>query len=422
MRYQQIIPLFNHLKPKDVVVCSLGRDLATYVAKKSLKHENEATFTYVGDVPEGLDKDLESLEGSERLTATFLPKLGEDKVADVAVIADEDPETLRNNFERLKGSKAIIFDNYKSEGGGPVNELVEGLSHVIAPQEDPSKHGRVKLAVYPSDVFPGNAKLQIQTQNCVPDQNIQANIKYAMTLHDNWIKECEKHDLTAIMVSGGPTFRGHIPEIKTLRRKRNHKIICVKHSHDALIEAGVIPWACMLLDPRNHVQDFIENPHPDVIYFTASMCHPTTLDRLLDREATVWGYHALVGAGEDKTLPEGHILIGGGSTSAVRGISVLHSLGFRKFRLYGYDSCYLEPEKLDRSETDRKGRQKYYDVTIEGRQFVTDPELIAQAQDFDKLLQQGRDLDIEVIGDGVVSHIWNVKRRILPSMEDVLNE
>jgi hypothetical protein len=322
----------------------------------------------------------------------------------------------------MKGSKVFVFDNYNPDGIGPVNEFMTDIAgkFVVLPQVDPSPEGgTVQLALYPNTAFPGPASIQIRTQNCVPDDRIQANIKYATTLHDNWIRECQPHDLTAVMVSGGPSFVDHLDELKACRRRKSNRIVCVKHSHDVLIENKIIPWACVLLDPRNHVQDFIESPHPDVTYFTASMCHPTTLDRLLDRSARIWGYHALVGAGEQSALDATDILVAGGSTSAVRGIFLLHALGFRKFRMFGYDSCYRG--EVDREETDAKGRQKYFDVEVSGRKFVSDPELIAQAQDFDKMLGVMKHLDLDIVGDGMIPHIWSLKRRILPTMEEVLN-
>jgi hypothetical protein len=190
-----------------------------------------------------------------------------------------------------------------------------------------------------------------------------------------------------------------------------------------LIENGIIPWACFLLDPRSHVKEFIENPHPDVIYFVASMCHPSTIDQLIGKGATVFGYHAHVGAGEKELLEEikkTTFLIGGGSTSATRGISVLNVLGFRRYHLYGYDSCYY-----DRAPTEEKGKNglpKWFEVEVGSRKFISDAELLAQCQDFDKLLELGRDIfaEIEVYGNGMIPHIFALRRRVLPELEEVI--
>lgn len=264
--------------------------------------------------------------------------------------------------------------------------------------------------------------LYVKTKNCVPEKNIQANIHYSSSLLGTWIRQTAQHDRTAIFCSGGPSLSDYFDEIKKINRRKSHYLVCVKHSHDTLIEHNIIPWACILLDPRAHVQDFIENPHPDVIYFVSSMVHPTTIDRLLEREANVWGYHAIVGAGEQEIisdrLGDKHFLLSGGCSAAMRGISLLHCLGFRKFLGYGYDLCYFE--KPDMTELNKRGEPKYLKVEVHGRTFYTDAEKVAQCQDFARLLKE-TELGIEMIGPGMVPHVWQAERKMLPEFEQVFN-
>ena len=266
----------------------------------------------------------------------------------------------------------------------------------------------------------GNEALIVKTKNCVPDKNISANIHYFTTLVDRYVVECAQGDGTIIFCSGGPSLKDYLPEIKKLRKRKGHYVVCVKSAHDLLIENNVIPYACILLDPRDHVVDFIENPHPKVQYLVASMVHPVTIDKLLKENAQVWGYHAMVGAGETEVLRQRlggkTAMLGGGCSTAMRGISVLYTLGFRKFKLYGYDLCYTG--EVDMTEKDNKGELKHLEVTVEGRKFITDAEKIAQAQDFTQMMKE-RNIQLEVFGPGLVPHIWNTKRKILPRFEDV---
>jgi hypothetical protein len=273
----------------------------------------------------------------------------------------------------------------------------------------------------------GKDQLLVKTKNCVDDRNISANIHYFASLVDDYIVQCEQNSDVIIFCSGGPTLKDHLDDIRALSRKKNHYVVCVKHAHDLLIEAGVTPWACILLDPRGHVVDFIENPHPKVRYLAASMVHPTTIDRLIEKDSVVWGYHAHVGADELKVIEsrfpkeEGgkHFVLGGGCSTAMRGISVLHCLGFRHFDLYGYDLCYTGEEDIDRTKKSKNGDDFYIDVTVEGRTFITDTEKIAQAQDFTRIMEE-QSISLGVHGDGMVPHIWNTKRKILPNFKDVL--
>ena len=112
-----------------------------------------------------------------------------------------------------------------------------------------------------------------------------------------------------------------------------------------------------------------------------------------------------------------NILLSGGSTAATRGLTLLHSLGFRKFKLFGYDSCYWgKPDEVHGFNK----RKQAFQVEMMGRKFWTDAELMAQAQDFDKMLKQPEalGLDVEVYGDGMIPHIWNT-RKLMPSFEDI---
>ena len=59
-----------------------------------------------------------------------------------------------------------------------------------------------------------------------------------------------------------------------------------------------------------------------------------------------------------------HFLLGGGCSTAMRGISVLHAAGFRKFRLYGYDLCYTED--VDWEAKDKSGQSKFMEVEEPG--------------------------------------------------------
>lgn len=316
-------------------------------------------------------------------------------------------ETIRSDLMAVKNIPVVAADDfYGPDESGPGPEIEQfgcnlilksgevGNGWLVLPQKDPVRGGgTVQMAVRG---WHPQMNLVVKTKNCVPDEMIQENIQFALESGLPKIEVCQAHAERAIVVSAGPSLKSYLDEI----RSSEGKVVCVKHAHDTLIENGIVPWACVLLDPRPHVRDFIENPHPDVTYIVASMCHRSTLERLMERKAKTLLYHAMVGAGENKIIKEG-FFVGGGSCAATRGISVLHVLGFRQFVLYGFDSCY--PEKPSGPRAD------YQKVDVLGKQYWTDMELVAQAQDFEKLLLQGF-VDLEVKGEGMISHIWERKR------------
>lgn len=268
----------------------------------------------------------------------------------------------------------------------------------------------------------GGDELLIKTKNCVPDENIRANIHYSSTFEIPELPQCDLSlDAVCIMVSAGPSLESQLPHIKELAAKPNHYVVAVKHALLDLKEAGIPVWACVLLDPRPHVADFVPEGKDDTMYFVASMCHPTVFDKLSQK--VYYKYHAHVGAGENEVLanrlgPE-TFMISGGCSTAMRGLGVMRLLGFRRFRLFAYDFCFYEEK--DDSELDKYGNQKYFEIDIAGRKFWVDAEKVAQAQDFQTVMDAFEDMEIEVYGPGVAPHMFNQDRKILPKFTDVLD-
>ena len=455
MRYAQLLPIIAKAKPQTIVEVGTWNGLrAIEMCTEALKHQEKVLYLgfdlfeeasaesderelnvkrhhSVAEVEARLGEfkkantgfDFKLFRGDTGKTIKWLP----DIPVDFAFIdGGHSTETIKSDYEGLKHAKVIVLDDFYKKGPDTekygCNSLVEDIKDkVLLPEKDPVKGGgTVQMVMMPKSAWPGKISLVIKTQNCANDDEIEANIRANVPRIDRWIHECRTHLTGAVIASGGPSLIEKLDDIRAHQDSGGH-VFCVKHAHDTLIKEGIIPYGCILLDPRDHVQDFIENPHPDVMYFVASMCHSTTLDRLIEKKARIIGYNACVGAGEEKVLPDfgKHILIGGGSTSATRGISILYALGFRIFELYGFDSCYYEPQ--DTSIMTKTDHQKFFEVEVSGKKFWTDAELMAQAQDFDKLMQQDKDIEINVHGGGMIAHIWTIRRKVLPEFGEVVN-
>lgn len=247
--------------------------------------------------------------------------------------------------------------------------------------------------------------LTIQTKNSIPDESIKMNIAENQKLIKNWVVDCLPNEEEIVVVSAGPSF---IAEELAEEVAAGRRIVAVKHALEPLEQAGIKPWACILLDPRPHVSEFVKMPDKDVIWFVASQVVPEAVKSLLDAGCTVWGYHAAVGANEsDLTDLQPSSVVQGGSATATRGLFLLDKLGFRKFRLYGYDLCF--PDKPDMGERDKEGQPKYFDVSIKAershykaqKNFWTQGELIAQYQEIVDIITKQK-WDIQAFGDGIV--------------------
>lgn len=269
---------------------------------------------------------------------------------------------------------------------------------MVLPVRSSAAPGKGKEPQPQTGIRVGGATMVVHTKNCIPHAGIISQVRSAESLPwVKWLPMCRPHDRKAVIVSGGHSWTDHLDDI---RRKgaTGDLIICVKSTHNWLLDAGIVPFACSLLDPRPLVADFVK-PHPAVRYLVASMCHDDVWKLLQGKR--VFGYHAGVGASEQSVLTKG-IVVGGGSCAATRAIRVLYAVGFRKFDLYGFDSCYREePPKVEGYQSAHVNKDRI-NVQIAGKSFLTDPELVAQVQDYEQAFGQLKDCQFQVFGDGAV--------------------
>lgn len=368
-------------------------------------------------------------------------------------------DTIKGDYEAVKHAQLVVFDDYYLEGYDTAkfgcNEVVKGVPHAILPvidgfpvmqdgkQVSVAKIGMaaVGAVITPAGQRPSNSsEVKIKTRNCVPDEIIQANVRLAAGYKDyfRFMPQLLRPNQDKLLIVGGspsvldsthPSYNSNWTTIRE-RVKQGYKVVAVKTSYDKLVGAKLIPTYCILLDPRDHVAAAIQQPKKQTVYFISSMCDRSTWAKFTKLGARVFGYHAGVGAGE---VPIIHDLWGkaapivhGGTTAGFRGISLLVGAGFRTFALVGFDSSYHEkPAKVH-------GRSPKQPVEVNialpdgsGKQtFWTDPELIAQSQDLEMMLKTYYDLDVEVIGDGMLSAGFAMIRRVIadnPADKKIIN-
>lgn len=416
-RFRQVYKLAKHSQPQ-IVAEAGGPKIAGEILSRV-----DCQYWIFG----GLKRDVDKLRKEfpkafiEHKPHKELEAMTEVEEVDLAVI--HETKRMREDFAVLKKAKTVVLDGYYVKEGKPVDKgcysLIKDENHFVLPDADDCQ------VVVLGEKAKGAGNVRVKTKNCVPDTVIQGNVRYATTRipPERFMPECEAHDEVAVMVSCGPSLEKWIPELKK-RQKKGEKIICVKTAHNRLIENGIVPWGCMLLDPREDVVERITPINPDVKYFTASMVCPKVVDLLVDGFVPIHAYHALVGAGEmdvlseyDKRVGGNSFALPGGSTAAIRGIFVLYSCGFRNFHLYAYDSCYWEKPDMDKKT--KTGQPYHCEVTVNGRKFWTDSQLLAQVQDFENMLQKNMNINIEVHGDGMLAHVHQTVQRPKAKFKDV---
>ena len=376
-------------------------------------------------------------------------------------------ETIKSDFNYCKNIPVIIMDDYYTEdidGKIPppehrgVNDIYNNVlggtnrtgkkKQLIIPSQDPVKGGGivslVLIAHDPKLPKPPNfhrVPVQVSPRDCVPSDNIQFNVRENLKLFNKrMVERCHWHNGAAVIVSGGPSFmkKKNIKKIRELQDNGAH-IICVKHSHNFLIENGIIPWGCVILDPRpfdgvsTHGivrRDLLHNPNSNTNYIIASMTNPEVTKYIKDNNGKLLGWHAFTNSLVDMKELIGVQMITGGTCSAMRSVGVMHVLGFREFHIFGMDCCSEKPPK-DLEETDMYGKKKWIKVGILDEKtntetlFYTTGELLALAQDFETLLEREDDVDMDlfVYGDGMVPTIFKTsKYKVKPDFGKMYND
>lgn len=212
------------------------------------------------------------------------------------------------------------------------------------------------------------------------------------------------HDGTFVIVGSGPSLPDHIEELREERKKRR-PICAINGALGFIHEKGVTPEFFLTVDPRPMPQNLKMRPE-DTIYLLASRVNPETFDAVKDRKVVMWHSWSVQ---EECDELKGRLTIGGGTTSGLRAVNVGYVLGFRKFILYGMDSCLADDKSTKRFTGEKAGA--IIDVIVNGRRFWCNHAMAQQAQDFQLLYNVMPDITIEAKGDGLIAAIIADRKR-----------
>ena len=250
------------------------------------------------------------------------------------------------------------------------------------------------------------------TGKCVAeDETLFANMDAAIARGYPQIKEAQPAKTGAILlVASAPSVKGQLELIKKMKAAGS-PIVAIKGAHDWLIDNGVIPDYALAIDPQEHRIAFYK-PQPNVHYMIASQCHPAMFDNLDGCQVTLW--HPYVKKGQDR--PKNCMLIGGGTTSGLRAISLFYVLGYRQFELFGFDSCN-DGELLRVNGEGLKEGDKLIEVKIDpqGETFYCNTAMALQAEHFQTYYDYLPDATFNGHGRGLIQSI--IKKREQNMME-----
>lgn len=263
--------------------------------------------------------------------------------------------------------------------------------------------------------------IKIKPKDCVPDQEIEDNIIRNFQLIQEWDGPCKVNSKEAWVMSAGPSLKFATQTMFTKEYfeklpRDSYEIFCIKHSLPILRDAGIVPFGCVALDPRpisgtsthGFVRTSLYDAAPkETLMFIASMTHPSVTEHLLEKGYRIIGWHAS-SSQIDNLVSQGKIPAvlahSGGTCSAMRCISMSHSMGFRRANMVGFDSSVSgvpEDKDAELPNTIEGEKSKKYLELINPKDkdsipFWSTGELVAQAQDLEKALLNEHMLDMEL--------------------------
>lgn len=207
------------------------------------------------------------------------------------------------------------------------------------------------------------------------------------------------HDGSFVLCGSGPSLLDHVDEIKA-EKALGRPVVAIKGAHDVLVAHGVIPDVYLSVEVRDRP---IRTPQKECLYLLASRCPPGLFESLKDYSVQV--FHTWDGK---EPIPElkGKPLLTGGSTSGLRAVTVGYAWGFRRFVMYGYDSCLAQDGKTKRITGESVEEHKTLYVHVGNRAFKTNGAMALQAQDFRDMIRYLPDCQFEVKGDGLIAAIY----------------
>ena len=346
-------------------------------------------------------------------------------------------ETASCDFENVRGSNVVVMDDYFREdeagemppdkwcGTNKVYDSYEGRKFLIKSPDPVNVGGKISLAVMvekgedPPNINKTAVPIIVNPVDCVEKGFLHDNIKENLKLIPTFInKKFDWHDRKMVVVSGGPSIKSNLKEIKEAQ-EQGADVMCVKHSYPILKEADINPWGCIILDPRPLDEESTHGivrrsllgdakQKSETVFLVASMTNPEVTQYLLDRGDLVMGWNAFSQASSKLPELKNKMLVTGGTCAAMRAVGLGHTMGYRKFDLYGFDSCVEEPTEEEKKEIETETEKpKFIEVGIGGRKFWTTGELLAQAQDFERLVGRSDvDMQLQVFGEGMVPALW----------------
>ena len=230
-------------------------------------------------------------------------------------------------------------------------------------------------------------------------ETVLANVRHNIRLGFQQIQPHPTNDVEVMLVGGGPSLKAQIPHIRKLR-EQGVKLVCLNNSYQYCLDHDIKPSAYVMVDARPFNVRFVENTIPDCKYFIASQCDPSVFEALgkVRDQTYIWHTSAEeIQEALQEVYPRCYP-VPGGSTVLLRAIPLFRMLGFKRFHIFGCDSC-LEDGAHHAYEQQENDDQLVMPVRVGGKEFKCNPWMVSQAREFIDLIGcMGDVMELEIYG------------------------
>lgn len=241
----------------------------------------------------------------------------------------------------------------------------------------------------------------------VEDEEVRNNVRHNIQQGWEQVRPHPSNNQDVAIIGGGWTLTRYEKDIKRLKAE-GVSIVTLNGAYNWCMERDIMPVTQIVVDARAINKNFTKPVREDCLYLMASQCHPSLFEGLPKERTILWHTHPkLVEDILNEHYPAWYS-IPGGSTVLLRAIPLLRMLGFRRFHLFGCDSCLGPNEEHHAYPQSWNDGKRVIPVNVEwgGRIFLCHPWMNAQAQEFIDLIRfMGDQIELEVYGDGLLRHI-----------------
>jgi 6-hydroxymethylpterin diphosphokinase MptE-like protein/methyltransferase family protein len=271
-----------------------------------------------------------------------------------------------------------------------------------------------RLLVYGSAWMTGREVSEKGILNTEETQ-IRANVTH--NLQQGWMPAVPHptNDIEVMILGGGPTLGAFEAEIHA-KRAAGVKLITLNGAYNWALAHGLTPSLQIIADAREFNKRFTKPVVAACRYLIGSQCDPAVFEGLPKDRTFIWHMNpTLVQDLLSTYLPDGWYCVPGGSTVLLRALPLMRMLGFRRFHLYGCDSCLMDA--ADGTVAHHAFPQPENNggliipvmvnaPTATNRVFRCAPWMVSQAEEFLELIRALGDVfELEIHGDGLLAYL-----------------